>query len=318
MQARLKAQLPHTLNKTHFSQLGELYEGKVRDVYRRGDRLVLVTTDRVSAFDHVLGTVPFKGQVLNELAVDALKATEDLCKNHLISCPDPNVVVVERCAAYPVEFVVRGYITGSLWRDYEAGRAGVYGVPLPEGLKKDEQLPAPILTPTTKAELGAHDMPISAAEILAQGLLTEAQLQAATELAFKLYARGVERAAARGLILVDTKYELGEDAEGQLRVIDELHTPDSSRYWEADSYAALLSEGKPQRMLDKENLRGWLIETHGFSGQGTPPALSEEIRVELGGHYLKAYERLLGRPFSGEVGPVEPRIEARLRAAGLL
>ena len=318
MQDSLRKQLTHTLQETNFDGLGELYRGKVRDVYRDGERLILVTTDRVSAFDHVLGTIPFKGQILTAIALEAFAATQDILPNHLLSVPDPNVVVAKVCQAYPVELIVRGYITGSLWRDYEAGTAGTYGVDLPAGLKKDQRFAQPILTPTTKAQPGAHDQPISAAEIVAQGLMTQAQLDAATEAAFALYARGQQIAAERGLILVDTKYELCEDASGALTVIDEIHTPDSSRYWIADQYEARFAAGEAQAMLDKENLRGWLIDTHGFSGHGTPPALDDDIRATLAARYAEAHALMLGRPFEPVVGDVSARLQSNLQAAGLL
>lgn len=312
------AQLPHTLLETHFPGLGPKYRGKVRDVYDRGDTLVIITTDRVSAFDHVLGTIPFKGQILNALAQAAFTATADLGPNHVVSLPDPNVVVAKKCKAFPVEMVVRAYLTGSLFRDYQAGTAAAYGVPLPSGMKKDQPFPAPILTPTTKAAVGTHDQPISEAEIRSQGLMTEAQLEAAKKLAFALFARGQQRAQARGLILVDTKYELGLAPDGALTVIDEIHTPDSSRYWVAASYAERFAAGQPQEMLDKENLRGWLIERHGFAGHGPPPALDDEIRVTLAERYAELHQRLLGQAFVPVIGDVEARIRANLERAGLL
>lgn len=314
----IRAQLPHTLEGTDWPALGTRYRGKVRDVYQREDRLVLITTDRVSAFDHILGTIPFKGQILNEMALAAFDAIAGIVPHHVIAVPDPNVIVARRCDAYPVELVMRGYITGSLWRDYQAGKAGAYGLELPEGLRKDQQLEQPILTPTTKAALGAHDEPISKAEILERGLLTEAQLEQAEAVARALYTRGVERARARGLILVDTKYEMGEDPSGQLTLIDEIHTPDSSRYWIAEEYPARFAAGEPQAMLDKENLRGWLIETHGFSGQGTPPPLDDTIRVTLAERYLEARALMVDGPFEAEVGDVKARIRSNLERAHLL
>lgn len=318
LQSDLRKQLPYTLKETNFKGIGELYRGKVRDVYKTSDRLVLVTSDRVSAFDHVLDTIPFKGQILNEMALEAFAATQDILPNHLLDVPDPNVVVAKLCQAYPVELIVRGYITGSLWRDYEAGTSGAYGVPLAEGLKKDQRLGAPILTPTTKAALGAHDEPISAAKIVAQGLLTQKQLDEATEAAFALYAKGSEEAQKRGLILVDTKYELGRDADDRLTVIDEIHTPDSSRFWMAEEYDLRFAEAREQAMLDKENLRSWLIKEHGFSGHGTPPPLSDGIRVTLAERYCEAYARMLGRDFAPEVGDASARLQTNLRAAGVL
>ncbi|MFO0724834.1 MAG: phosphoribosylaminoimidazolesuccinocarboxamide synthase [Myxococcota bacterium] len=316
---RAEAALSTTLEKTDFSSLGTLYRGKVRDVYKTGDRLVLITSDRVSAFDHVLGTIPWKGRILNEIALDGFQRTKDLVPNHVLSTPDPAVIVARAVTAYPIEFVVRGYITGSLWRDYQSGKAGAYGLPLPSGMQKDQALPgAPMLTPSTKAEIGQHDEPISKAEIVRRGLMTPAALEAAEAAVIALFRRGTEIAQARGLILVDTKYELGVDSEGTLRVIDEIHTPDSSRYWVADGYEERLARAEPQKMLDKENLREWLIEKKGFSGHGTPPALDDQIRVDLALFYADLYERLLSRSFRPDERPPLARVTENLRAAGLL
>ncbi len=314
----IRDQLEHTVQGTDFTGLGDKYTGKVRDVYRTEERLVIVTTDRVSAFDHVLGTIPFKGQILNRVAADAFEATKDIAPNHVISIPDPNVLVAKPVNAYAVEFIVRQYITGSLWRDYESGKASAYGIDFGEGLKRDQKFDAPIMTPSTKAELGMHDEPISCAAIVERGLMTAEQLAEAEATAMKLFARGAELAAARGLILVDTKYELGLDADGTLTVIDEIHTPDSSRYWVAESYAERFAAGDAQQMLDKENLRQWLIETHEFSGHGEPPPLDDAIRTTLSSRYMNLFERLSGRPFDAVTGDPLPRIEANLKAAGLL
>lgn len=318
LRAKLEAQLEHTLKETHLPELGALYRGKVRDVYRRPGRLVLITTDRVSAFDHVLGTIPFKGEILNRMAADGFEHTSDILKNHVLSVPDPNVLVARPCTAYSVEFVVRGYITGSLWRDYQSGKAHAYGIPFPRDLKKDQKLSKPILTPTTKAEIGAHDEPISREEIVERGLLDPKRLDEAESKAFELFARGTERAKERGLILVDTKYELGEDENGELTLIDEIHTPDSSRYWMATEYESRFERGESQAMLDKENLRGWLIEKHGFSGHGTPPTLSDDIRITLARRYLEAYRLIVGEEFDARVGDVAARLRANLGRAGLL
>lgn len=313
---RARAQLSHTLTGTDLPRLGTKYQGKVRDVYRTPERLVLVTTDRVSAFDHVLGTIPFKGEILNAITLDGFRQVEDLAHHHVIAAPDPNVIVARPATAYAVEFVVRGYITGSLWRDHQAGR-DPYAIALPASLAKDEPLPGgPTLTPSTKAELGTHDEPVSKVEILRRGLMTARELEEAEALALALFRRGTAIAAARGLVLVDTKYELGRDADGRLMVIDEIHTPDSSRYWVAEGSAERRTRGEPQRMLDKENLREWLMNERGFSGHGTPPALDDEIRVRLSAFYAELYERLLGRPFTPEIGPVAERVDRNLRAAG--
>ncbi|MBK8014127.1 MAG: phosphoribosylaminoimidazolesuccinocarboxamide synthase [Deltaproteobacteria bacterium] len=316
LETDLAAQLAHTLQQTNFANLGTLYRGKVRDVYRQGDRLILVTTDRVSAFDVVLGTIPHKGQILNAMAKVGFETTQDIVKNHVLSIPDPNVVVATRCEAYPIEFVVRGYITGSLWRDYERGAAGAYGISLPSSLRKDQAFRAPILTPTTKAQHG-HDQPISMAAIVEQGLMSAQALEEASAVALALFERGQAHAASHGLILVDTKYELGLDTEGTLRVIDEIHTPDCSRYWMADTYAERFERGEAQAMLDKENLRAWLIDTHGYRGDGPPPALTDEIRLLLTRRYMDAHLRLTGHAFKPEVQDVGARLAKNLENAGL-
>ncbi|MEM7676890.1 MAG: phosphoribosylaminoimidazolesuccinocarboxamide synthase, partial [Myxococcota bacterium] len=312
LQAAMAAQLPHTLQRTDWPDLGERYEGKVRDVYRQSDRIVVVTTDRVSAFDRVLGTVPFKGEILTTIARSEFEATQDVVPNHVLSHPDPNALVAKHCTPYPVEFVVRAYMTGSLWRDYASGAAAAYEIHLPPRLRKDERLLGPILTPSTKASGGEHDAPISKRAIVDSGLMTPAQLEAAEAAALALFARGVARAEAKGLILVDTKYEFGEDAEGQLTVIDEIHTPDSSRYWRAESYRERFLAQRPQVMLDKENLRQWLLQEHGFRGQGDAPKLSEDIRTTLAVRYAELHAALLGRPFEPQVGPVQARLGKNL------
>lgn len=315
--AVLEAQLPHTLRQLDAPSLGELYRGKVRDNYSRGERIVMITTDRVSAFDHVLGTIPFKGEVLSRLTSFWFEKVKDIAPTHLLDVPDPSVMVVQRAKALPVEIVIRGYITGSLWRDYQAGRAGTYGIAWPVGLKKDQKLEAAIITPSTKAEYGKHDEPISEAEILRQKLVAPDLWKEATAVAHRLFARGQEWARSRGLILVDTKYEMGV-AGGKLVVIDEIHTPDSSRYWVADGYEERFAKSAEQQMLDKENIRQWLITEHGFSGHGTPPALTDEVRVMLARTYLKLYERLTGQDFTSSVGSVDERIRKNLSAKGYL
>ena len=313
----IRAQLPHTLQQLDLPALGELYRGKVRDNYSRGDRMVMVTTDRVSAFDHVLGTIPFKGEVLSRLTSFWFEKVKDIAPTHLVDVPDPSVMVVKKARALPVEIVIRGYITGSLWRDYQAGKAGAYGISWPAGLRKDQRFDKAIVTPSTKAEYGKHDEPISDAEILKQGLVAPDVWKEATAVAHRLFARGQEWALTRGLILVDTKYEMGI-ADGKLVVIDEIHTPDSSRYWVADGYEERFAKGADQQMLDKENIRQWLITEHGFSGQGKPPPLTDDVRVMLSRTYLTLFERLTGQAFTSEVGSVAARIERNLRAKGYL
>ena len=314
---KLRAQLPHTLGLIDLPALGELYRGKVRDNYSRGDRIVMITTDRVSAFDHVLGTIPFKGEVLSRLTAFWFEKVKDIAPTHVLDLPDPSVMVVRRAKALPVEIVIRGHITGSLWRDYQAGKAGAYGIEWPKGLRKDQRLEQAVITPSTKAEYGKHDEPISEAEILRQGLVAPEVWREATAVAHRLFERGQAWARTRGLILVDTKYEMGI-ADGGLVVIDEIHTPDSSRYWVADGSEERFARGEEQQMLDKENIRQWLITEHGFSGHGQPPPLTDDVRVMLARKYVDVFERLTGEPFVSDVGPVAVRIERNLRAKGYL
>ncbi len=313
----LRAQLPHTLRQLDLPALGQLYRGKVRDNYSRGEKIVMVTTDRISAFDHVLGTIPFKGEVLSRLTAFWFDKVKDIAPVHLLDAPDPSVMVVRRAKALPVEVIIRGYITGSLWRDYQAGTAGAYGIDWPKGLRKDQRFAEPLITPSTKAEYGKHDEPISEADLVARGLVPAAVWKEATGVARRLFARGQAWALSRGLILVDTKYEMGI-ADGQLVVIDEIHTPDSSRYWVADGYQERFAAGQEQQMLDKENVRQWLIKEHGFSGHGTPPALTDEVRIMLARKYIQVFEQLTGETFTSATGSVAARIEQNLKAKGYL
>ncbi|MGZ3457344.1 MAG: phosphoribosylaminoimidazolesuccinocarboxamide synthase [Archangium sp.] len=313
----LHAQLPFTLRQTNLPTLGQHYQGKVRDTYRQGDRLILVTSDRLSAFDHVLTTIPFKGEVLNRLATFWFERTRHIVPNHVLDVPDANVTVARACEPFAVEVVVRGYLTGSLWRDYQKGTHTAYGVPFPDGLRKDEAFSAPIITPSTKAQYGQHDDPISEKEILAKGLASARDWARITEAARGLFLEGQKWARTRGLILVDTKYEFGKVGD-DLYVIDEIHTPDSSRYWVADEYETRFAQGEDQRMLDKENIRQWLIRERGFQGQGTPPAIPDDVRVSLAEKYVAAYERITGTSLELNVGDVHARIEKNLRARGYL
>ncbi|MDP1823889.1 MAG: phosphoribosylaminoimidazolesuccinocarboxamide synthase [Archangium sp.] len=314
--ARLAAQLPHTLDATDFPALGQKYQGKVRDTYLEGDRLVLITTDRLSAFDHVLTTLPFKGDLLNTLAHFWFQKTAHVVKNHVIDMPDPCVIVGRQAKAFKVEFVVRGYLTGSLWRDYEAGR-DPYGLSLPPGMKKDQKFDKPLLTPSTKAPIGQHDEPLTDAAVLERGLLSARDWARSKEAALGLFAEGQKQTSAQGMLLVDTKYEFGLVGE-ELVVIDEMHTPDCSRFWIAEGSAERFARGEPQQMLDKENLRQWLITERGFSGQGTPPAIPDDVRVMLADKYLTAFERITGTIFPLVVGDVRARVEKNLKAAKLL
>ena len=310
----IKEQLPYTLDVFEGGDFGERYKGKVRENFYMGDEIIMVTTDRVSAFDHVLGTIPFKGQILTEIANFWFEKTRHIAPNHIISSPDPQVLVARRAETLPVEVIVRGYITGSLWREYEQGINGQYGFLLPEGLKKDQKFDTPILTPSTKAEYGKHDEPI-ARDAIVNGLVEESVYAQAEEYALDLFTAGQEWASKQGLILVDTKYEFGM-VDDELIVIDEIHTPDSSRYWIASEYEKRFNEGQSQNMLDKENIRQWLIE-RGFSGEGTPPVLTDEIRITLAERYIELYTQLTGNEFHPLLGDVKSRIERNLEKAGI-
>jgi phosphoribosylaminoimidazole-succinocarboxamide synthase len=307
----LRRQLGHCLNETHLP-LGERFRGKVRDVYALpGGDLLLVTTDRISAFDHVLPQpIPFKGQVLNQLAAHFFAATRDIVPNHVISIPDPNVTLARRCEPFPVEFVVRGYLAGHAWRVYREGKRFLCGAALPDGLREAEELPTPILTPSTKAVSG-HDEDIEPDQIVQRGLVDPESFEEAAGHAMKLFARGQELAARQGLVLVDTKYEFGRAPDGQVVLIDEVHTPDSSRYYYAEGYEDRLAAGQPQRQLSKEFVREWLME-HGFSGQTgqSPPNLPDDFRVAAASRYIELFETMTGRPFEPDTHPdPERRIE---------
>ena len=310
----IKEQLKHTLTEFHSDDLGKKYKGKVRENFHLDSEIVMVTTDRVSAFDHVLGTIPFKGQILTEIAKFWFDKTKHIVPNHIVSYPDPQVLIAKKANTLPVEVIVRGYITGSLWREYEQGINGQYGFMLPKGLKKDQIFETPILTPSTKAEYGLHDEPISRNEIINKLVDEEIYVQA-EKYALQLFQNGQEWAAKRGLILVDTKYEFGI-VDNELIVIDEIHTPDSSRYWLASDYIEKYENGKNQTMLDKENIRQWLID-RGFSGEGTPPDLTDEIRIILAENYIKLYNQLTGEDFDPVVGDVKSRIEKNLEKVGV-
>jgi phosphoribosylaminoimidazole-succinocarboxamide synthase len=318
--ALLRDQLARTLHETRFEGLGTLRRGKVRDVYQLDDgkRLVIVTTDRLSAFDRVLTTLPFKGEVLNRISAFWFRKTSEVIENHLLELPDPNVTVARRTEPLPVEVVVRGYLSGSLWRDYLSGQANAaYGLSLPAGLRRDQPFPEPLVTPSTKAADGEHDLPLSTKEIVERGLLTARVWDEVRDRAVALFRLGQAWADSRGLILADTKYEFGLLGQ-KLLLIDEVHTPDSSRFWEAEGSRERFEHSEPQRMLDKENLRQWLIREREFQGHGSSPAIPDEVRVELARTYVKAYERVTGESLGARVGGVAERIEANLRKAGYL
>ncbi|HJE89209.1 phosphoribosylaminoimidazolesuccinocarboxamide synthase [Rikenella microfusus] len=292
-----------------------LYEGKVRDVYNIDDKyLVMVVTDRISAFDVVLPKgIPFKGQVLNQIASKALDATVDICPNWKIASPDPMVTVGHKCEPFPVEMIVRGYLTGSSWRDYKAGARSICGVPLPEGMREHQKFDKPIITPTTKAELGLHDENISKEEIIAQGLVSAEDYAVLEKYAMQLFERGTEIAAKHGLILVDTKYEFGKK-DGEIYLIDEVHTPDSSRYFYADGYQERFDKGEQQRQLSKEFVREWLMEHH-FQGRkgDVMPELTDAFVDSVSERYIELYEHITGEKFDrGADAASEQAIQERI------
>ena len=314
--AALAAHLNGVLQDATIPELPNHYRGKVRDNYDLGDgRRIIIATDRLSAFDRIITAIPLKGQVLTQLARFWFDATRDVCPNHVIEYPDPNVLVCRRLAIMPVEIVVRDYLTGttgtSIWPMYRAGRREIYGIRFPEGLRENQKLPATIITPTTKAVDGGHDEPITPDEITGRGLLTQQQWLEITELALGLFARGREIAAERGLILVDTKYEFGFDAAGRIILADEVHTPDSSRYWLADSYEERLAAGLPPESLDKDFVRRWVSER--CDPYRDPiPAIPRDIILEAARIYIDVYQTITGESFV--VPPPDTPVLARIRA----
>lgn len=302
------------LTRTDFNFKGQkgVYHGKVRDVYNINDEImVMVATDRISAFDVILPKgIPYKGQVLNQIAARFLDATADICPNWKLATPDPMVTVGLKCEGFRVEMIIRSILTGSAWREYKKGCRQLCGVRLPDGMKENERFPQPIITPTTKAEEG-HDMNISREEIISQGLVGKDDYEQMETYTRRLFARGQEIAAKRGLILVDTKYEFGK-RDGKVYLIDEIHTPDSSRYFYADGYEDKLRKGEPQRQLSKEFVRQWLIE-HNFMNQPgqTMPEITDDYALSVSNRYIELYEHIIGEPFdkAAEEGDIASRIE---------
>lgn len=298
------------------------HTGKVRDSYTLpNDRRLLITTDRLSAFDRVLACVPYKGQVLNQLSAWWFERTADIMPNHLLTLPDPNALVAVDAQPFTVEVIVRGYITGvtttALWYRYDLGERDIYGYRLPEGLHKNEALPAPIITPTTKGGATGHDERLTCAEVVSRGLLDAATWDQVHAAALALFRHGQELAAEAGLILVDTKYEFGRGPDGRVLLIDEVHTPDSSRYWRRQTYAERLAAGDEPENFDKEFVRLAYAEK-GYRGDGEPPAMPVDLWMDASRRYITIYEMLSGRPFEPGAYPVEPRLTANLRRAGIL
>ncbi|TPN83498.1 phosphoribosylaminoimidazolesuccinocarboxamide synthase [Aquimarina algicola] len=305
----------NTITDTNYNFPGQqsIYKGKVREVYTlNNDLLVMIATDRLSAFDVVMPKgIPFKGQILNQIATKMMKATEDIVPNWLIATPDPNVAVGHQCEPFKVEMVIRGYLSGHAAREYALGKRTLCGVAMPEGMKENDKFPEPIITPATKAEQGAHDEDISREEILSKGIVSEKDYTILEEYTRKLFERGTEIAAKQGLILVDTKYEFGKTKEGKIVLIDEIHTPDSSRYFYADGYEARQQKGESQKQLSKEFVRQWLI-SNGFQGQEgqNVPEMTDEYIETVSNRYIELYENIVGSTFEkADVVDIQNRIE---------
>ncbi len=307
--------LGHPLDRTDFPQLGKKYEGKVRDNYSNGGKRTIIVTDRISAFDRVLGTLPLKGQVLNYVANWWFEKTRHIAGNHVLSTPDPNVTVAEECEPLPVEMVVRGYLTGStstsIWVHYQNGARTFCGHPLPDGLKHNQKLPEVLLTPSTKAAHGDHDVSASREEILELTKMPASEFDTAARLAMELFAFGQRQCAERGLILVDTKYEFGKTKDGRIVIIDEIHTPDSSRFWFQSSYPERFEAGQPPESFDKEYVRRWLKE-RGFAGDGDIPNIPDEVKIEAVKRYIEAVETITGQDFVPNLEEPRERLRRNL------
>ena len=312
--------MSNTIIDTNFNFPGQksVYKGKVREVYNiNNDVLVMVATDRLSAFDVVMPKgIPYKGQILNQIATKMMKATEDLVPNWLIATPDPNVAVGHLCEPFKVEMVIRGYLSGHAAREYKAGKQMICGVPMSEGMKENDKFPKPIITPATKAEMGNHDEDISREDILLRGIVSEVDYLVLEDYTRKLFQRGSEIAASRGLILVDTKYEFGKTKDGKIVLIDEIHTPDSSRYFYADGYQERQDSGEAQKQLSKEFVRQWLISNNfqGLEGQMVPEMNDAYIET-VSERYIELYENITGETFvKADVSNIQERIEANVLA----
>ncbi|QCK84727.1 phosphoribosylaminoimidazolesuccinocarboxamide synthase [Phreatobacter aquaticus] len=317
--ADLKRRAGEVLNDATIPELPNHYRGKVRDNYDLADgSRIIIATDRISAFDIILAAIPFKGHVLTQTARYWFEQTADICPNHVIAYPDPNVVVGKRLDILPVEIVVRGYLAGttgtSVLTMYNKGQRQMYGITLPDGMKANQKLPAPIITPTSKAFDGGHDEPLTPDEILAKGLLTKQQWETLQTYAFALFARGQQKAAERGLILVDTKYEFGTDADGRIVLADEIHTPDSSRYWRASTYPERFERGEKPDSFDKDFVRNWVV-ARCDPYKDPVPAIPQDVIVATAAVYIEAFETITGKRFdpAEETGPVIERIRANLK-----
>ncbi len=307
--------LPDCLKTIDIPKLGKKHQGKVRDFYILPDKRVIITTDRQSAFDVILGHIPFKGSVLNSLAAFWFQKTKKIVSNHVISVPDPNVTIAKNCVTIPVEMVIRGYISGvtntSIWGSYEKGERTIYGLKFPEGLKKNQKLPRPVITPTTHAEIGGHDERLTREEIIARKIVGKKLYEEMEKATYALFDYGSKLCAEKGLILVDTKYEFGL-SDGKLTLIDEIHTPDSSRFWVKDTYESRFEKGEEPENYDKEFLRLWYTNK-GYKGTGTPPEMSDELIVAVSKRYIDVYEKITGEKFQVYNYPIEDRIKKNIK-----
>ncbi|HHC79829.1 MAG TPA: phosphoribosylaminoimidazolesuccinocarboxamide synthase [Flavobacteriia bacterium] len=308
----------NTINETHFNFPNQqaVYRGKVREVYTIGDTLlVMIATDRLSAFDVVLPKqIPYKGQILNQIATQMMEATADIVPNWMLATPDPNVTIGSLCTPFKVEMVIRGYLSGHAWREYKSGKRQLCGVAMPEGMKENDKFLQPIITPATKAAMGDHDEDISREDIIAKGIVTENDYAVLEKYTRALFKRGTEIAASRGLILVDTKYEFGKTKTGEIVLIDEIHTPDSSRYFYADGYQERQNSGERQKQLSKEFVREWLIANHfqGKEGQQLP-VMTDAKAAEISERYIELYERITGERFiKSDTSNILQRIEQQV------
>lgn len=317
----LETVLPLALRETNLP-LAHKRAGKVRDAYALGDdKMLFVTTDRLSAFDRILACVPYKGQVLNQLAAWWFDQTRDIIPNHAIAAPDPNALVARAAQPFRVEVIVRGYITGvtttALWYRYALGEREIYGYRFPDGLRKNQQLSEPIVTPTTKGDMGIHDERLTPREVVTKNYLDAQTWEQVHAAAHALFKRGQEIAERAGLILVDTKYEFGRASDGAVLLIDEMHTPDSSRFWKADSYAARLVQGGEPENFDKEFVR-LAYAAQNYRGEGEPPKMPDDLWIRASERYIAIYEMLTGKMFEPGAYPIEPRLEKNLKRAGMI
>ncbi len=316
----IRRQLDYTLKETNFKQLGNLYRGKVRDNYIKEDKRIIIATDRLSAFDRVITTIPFKGQMLNKISSFWFEKTKDLVRNHIIEVPDPSVSVVHQCQTLTVEIIVRAYITGTAWRNYLKGEP-TSGIIIPKGLKKNQKLDEVLVTPSTKAESG-HDIYISKEQIIRENMVGKEIYEEMEEAALKLFKYGQEYCKKNGIIMVDTKYEFGLK-DGELMVIDEIHTQDSSRFWILESYEEFFEKDEEPDILDKEIFRGWLMDTYpkifpDIKPDEEIPPISEDIKIELATRYMRSYKKITGSDFKAEVADVNQRILENLKETNYL